>query len=186
MLTNENPVPGRDCGDCTICCEYLKVDIPELQKPAGTRCPNCIAGKGCAIYQTRPQLCRDWLCGWRVASAFGDEWRPDLSGVLVEFEDDDVPPGFEHPTIKFMLLKNESVAWPPLVRTIASLIAQGKPVYLQIGAGKTLEGRKVFLSNVRPMVAAVQARDYAGVIGQLELALQVLLRGREAAAQRHG
>ena len=180
MLTNDNPVPGRDCGDCTICCEYLKVDIPQLQKPAGMRCPNCIINKGCAIYETRPQLCRDWLSGWRVARAFGDEWRPDLSGVLVEFEDDDVPEGFEHPTIKFMLLKESSVAWPPLVSMIASLINQGKAVYLQIGVSQGLQGRKTFLSNVRPMLAAVQARDYEGVVGQLQQALQVLLKGREA------
>jgi hypothetical protein len=149
-------------------------------------CPNCIANKGCAIYETRPGLCREWLCGWRVSKAFGDDWRPDRSGVLVEFEDDEVPEGFEHPTVKFMLLKETSIAWPPLVNTIASLINQGKPVYLQIGADKNLQGRKTFLSNVRPMVAAVQARDHAGVIGQLRLALQVLLKGRaaEAAAQK--
>jgi hypothetical protein len=186
MLSNENPVPGRDCGDCTICCEYLKVDIPELQKPAGTLCPNCKMNKGCAIYETRPQLCRDWLCGWRVAKAFGDEWRPDRSGVLVEFDDDEVPQGFEHPTVKFMLLKMSSVDWPPLVSTIASLINQGKPVYLAIGVANSLQGQKTFLSNAPPMRAAVAARDYAGVVGQLQQALQVLVRTRaaDAAAQK--
>jgi len=187
-MTRENPVPGRDCGDCTICCEYLKVDIPELQKPAGTMCPNCIINKGCAIYETRPQLCRDWLCGWRETRVMGDEWRPDRSGILVMFADDDdeVPHGFEQPTIKFMLLNVSKIHWPPLVNTIASLINHGKAVYLQIGGANSVQGQKTFLSSVPAMRAAIQARDYAAVVGQLQRALEVLVKTREAevAAQK--
>src|SRR5215469_472476 len=75
----------RQCGPCTACCVELKIDVPELRKKAHTPCPHLVgtgAGTGCGIYEGRPPICRQFLCGWRLFEEMGDTWRPDLSGVL--------------------------------------------------------------------------------------------------------
>jgi hypothetical protein len=77
-------VPGRGCGDCTVCCTVMAVDKPEMQKEAGAPCRHCAAG--CAVDDTRPALCRDFYCGWRHLPILDESWRPDKSGVFVEFE----------------------------------------------------------------------------------------------------
>lgn len=53
----------RECGECTLCCKLLGVD--ELRKPVNKWCPHCDVGKGCLIYEDRPQSCRDFMCLWK-------------------------------------------------------------------------------------------------------------------------
>src|SRR5262249_34203215 len=72
----------RACGPCTVCCTVLKIDTPQLRKPADTPCKHLCA-TGCGIYEARPPVCQQFLCGWRLFAELGDDWRPDLSGVLV-------------------------------------------------------------------------------------------------------
>ncbi len=72
----------RDCGGCTACCVTLKVDTPDLQKPAGTPCPQ-LCPTGCRINAERPPICRTWFCAWRRIAALPDEARPDRSGLIV-------------------------------------------------------------------------------------------------------
>ena len=72
----------RACGPCTACCAVLKIDVPELRKKARVPCPH-LAASGCGIYAKRPPVCREFLCGWRLFEELGEDWRPDLSGVLM-------------------------------------------------------------------------------------------------------
>jgi hypothetical protein len=30
----------RTCGDCIVCCVYLKIDVPELRKEGMRHCPH--------------------------------------------------------------------------------------------------------------------------------------------------
>ena len=76
-------VPGRECGECKICCVVPPVDEPEMQKQPGAPCRHRSAA-GCDIYQTRPLACRTYFCGWRRMAFLDDDWRPDKSGVLIE------------------------------------------------------------------------------------------------------
>lgn len=71
----------RVCGPCRACSVELKIDTPELRKKARAPCPH-LAASGCGIYISRPAVCREFLCGWRLFEELGDDWRPDLSGVL--------------------------------------------------------------------------------------------------------
>jgi hypothetical protein len=43
----------RSCGDCTLCCKVMAVEA--LGKPAGSWCSHCKPGRGCLIYETRPE-----------------------------------------------------------------------------------------------------------------------------------
>lgn len=75
-------LPDRECGGCTACCVTLKVDTPDLKKPAGTPCPQ-LSATGCSIHAVRPTICRTSFCAWRRVAALPDEARPDRSGLIV-------------------------------------------------------------------------------------------------------
>jgi hypothetical protein len=71
-------IAGRTCAECSACCTAL--DIPQLDKPAGEPCRYLGPMGGCSIYDERPKLCREYLCGWRIG--IGD-LRPDQVGVVI-------------------------------------------------------------------------------------------------------
>ncbi len=80
------PAPGKTCGPCTLCCSAL--EISELKKPAGPACAHCAAG--CAIYASRPQVCRDFECDWLTDRALPLTLRPDRVGtILMEADEGD-------------------------------------------------------------------------------------------------
>jgi hypothetical protein len=70
---------GRSCGSCRACCKVM--GIYETSKPRGEWCPHACA-KGCAIYETRYQSCRDFRCLWLLGVG-ADEDRPDRSRVVL-------------------------------------------------------------------------------------------------------
>ncbi len=79
-------IPGKACGPCTMCCSAL--EIVELEKPAGLGCVNCVASSGCAIYQARPEVCRDFECLWLTERSLPPNMRPDWIGAIL-LEDPD-------------------------------------------------------------------------------------------------
>lgn len=77
---------SRECGDCTVCCTYLR--ISGLGKPGLTPCVHLkepaadgYTGEGCAIYGTKPAVCGGYTCAWLDGHGL-DEDRPDRSGIL--------------------------------------------------------------------------------------------------------
>ena len=74
-------VAARACDGCVACCQVLNIDAPEMIKPANQMCMHC-TGQGCAVYDTRPQVCRTWDCVWRRIESMPLETRPDHLGVL--------------------------------------------------------------------------------------------------------
>ena len=81
MKTLDKPAPGRSCGSCTMCCKVL--GIKELAKPVGKWCSHCDIGKGCKIYDTRPQECQTFHCLWLVDNRLADHWKPDRSKIVI-------------------------------------------------------------------------------------------------------
>lgn len=47
-----------ECTKCGACC--IAPDIAALHKPVGVRCPHLRDDHLCAIYDRRPQVCRDY------------------------------------------------------------------------------------------------------------------------------
>lgn len=68
----------RSCGGCTACCTAL--GIHKFNKPPGVACNHECAG-GCNIYNTRPQECVAFRCGW-LDKMFEPEDRPDMTGLV--------------------------------------------------------------------------------------------------------
>jgi hypothetical protein len=91
-------VPGRHCGDCSLCCKLIRVDA--FAKPPGVWCTHCVSspGKidpktdpeespgGCRIYESRPVECRDFYCAWLASPTLGEEWRPSRSKLVLRVE----------------------------------------------------------------------------------------------------
>jgi hypothetical protein len=75
------PIPGRECGSCTLCCKWFAV--PAIDKPRWQWCQHCAPGKGCNIYRDRPVVCRDWNCGWKNWQWIGEEWYPLESKIVI-------------------------------------------------------------------------------------------------------
>jgi hypothetical protein len=71
----------KQCGDCSLCCKLL--GIAALDKPQGQWCSHCAAPKGCTIYDTRPQECRDFACLWLENRRLGPEWQPTHSKMVL-------------------------------------------------------------------------------------------------------
>jgi hypothetical protein len=80
-------VPGRSCGDCSLCCKVMQVD--EFDKPPGVWCRHCAPGHGgCTIHEARPPVCRNYFCGWLLSSNLGPEWQPSICKMMMNFEKD--------------------------------------------------------------------------------------------------
>jgi hypothetical protein len=94
-------VPGRHCGDCSLCCKLIRVDA--FAKPPGIWCTHCAPGQGrpdqakpdrgktgggCRIYESRPAECRDFHCAWLASPTLGEEWRPSRSKIVLRVESD--------------------------------------------------------------------------------------------------
>ena len=76
----------RRCGDCTLCCKVMTVE--EIKKPNGQWCPHCVTGRGCAVYASRPNECRAFLCGYLLWPALGEHWLPVRSKLVLAFKPD--------------------------------------------------------------------------------------------------
>lgn len=72
---------GNSCGSCTLCCKLTSV--PEFNKPPGEWCRHCKPGRGCTIYDDRPESCRNFRCVW-LTGGLPDDLRPDKCKVIFE------------------------------------------------------------------------------------------------------
>ena len=77
--------PGRSCGDCTLCCKVM--GIAALDKPRGKWCSNCDVGMGCRIYETRPEECATFYCGYMLNPDIDEAWKPSRSKIVLVPED---------------------------------------------------------------------------------------------------
>ncbi len=78
-------VAGRSCDGCTMCCKLLAIDV--LQKPRGVWCSHCDQKHGCTIYESRPDPCRGFYCGYLRLPQIDDRWKPSKAKFLINYED---------------------------------------------------------------------------------------------------
>jgi Fe-S-cluster containining protein len=87
MAAPQAPQQARDCGSCTSCCTLL--EVTDAGKAVNEWCKFCVAGKGCTIYEQRPQMCRSFSCAW-LQGHVNDDWYPERAGIVVHFSQDAV------------------------------------------------------------------------------------------------
>ena len=77
-----------ECTKCGACC--VAPDIAALGKPLGIRCEHLTADNLCAVYDDRPQICRDyaadWLCDQIAAPTLDERVRNYLRVFDLEGE----------------------------------------------------------------------------------------------------
>jgi hypothetical protein len=162
-------VPGRECGECTACCTHFLIRTPGFTKLQGITCEHC--ENGCRIYEGRPQVCRDFFCGWRTMPDLPDSWRPDRIGVIVR--PFDAPSGVREYHFllfgaKFALLDKGFAA------AVAKLVGENRQTYLVLPGKPDEASTKVFLNA--GLRAAVAAKDLTAVSKGLTLAYESGLR----------
>lgn len=125
-------VPGRSCGKCNACCRYY--DVAALKKPAGQLCQHWKKSGGCTIYETRPDVCRNFYCVWLQNASLDDNWRPDISGFILREIRTGIPAHFVHRIgVVFELCgPNSSINTDRFIQAVASQIAQRVPVFLSL------------------------------------------------------
>ena len=124
-------VAGRSCGECSVCCSVLNVDTPEFQKQPGVACAHLRVGTGCSIHATRYPVCRAYHCAWRYLGSLSDDWRPDKSGVLIEFQFEDLPDHYpKRPGVRLTLVDPDKTLGRPFFDTVAGLVASDVPIVL--------------------------------------------------------
>ncbi|MEZ6183784.1 MAG: hypothetical protein R3F62_02110 [Planctomycetota bacterium] len=78
----------KTCGDCTACCGPTAMPLAGVFA-AFERCQHA-KPKGCGIYATRPQGCRNFECLWLLSDHWGAELRPDRCGFLARTVEDEL------------------------------------------------------------------------------------------------
>lgn len=79
MLAKQN---ARHCGSCNLCCDIL--EVAAVEKPVNQLCRHWETGKGCTIYDRRPQMCRSFSCAW-LQGHFNYDWFPVTARMVVHF-----------------------------------------------------------------------------------------------------
>lgn len=180
-------VPGRECGECTVCCVVLNIDTPEFQKLPGKPCTHLCELGGCAIHATRFPVCRAYHCGWRYLPGMGEDWRPDKSGVLIDFQRDDLPAHYpKRPGIRVTIFgPPERALKPALLEYVARLVAGEIPVVLAVPGPPGHFPAGAFLNDA--LKESVAQRDSAAVLETLAWAFKSLAtHSFNPVVQRHG
>src|SRR5260221_8810535 len=79
----------RSCGTCSLCCSLLRIDEPEIKKPANEWCRQCRPGHGCSIYAQRPPVCRKFKCAWLTGELAGLKWFSHPAQIVCHFSEKD-------------------------------------------------------------------------------------------------
>jgi hypothetical protein len=173
-MTDDEPylVPGRSCGECTACCRELAIVDAALTKLPGVTCSNCVVGRGCTIYETRPKPCRSYYCLWRSIPDLADSWRPDRIGAMIIASP--LPAGYSGPFAVSLVLVGapEVLQGDDFVSIVAGFIDTGMATYLDVPGPPGMYGHHRLLNDiVGPAVAARDRGRVKALVWQLYLAL---------------
>jgi hypothetical protein len=182
-------VPGRSCGECTVCCVELTIEDPKLHKAAGVRCGNLTSAHTCAIYEERPQTCQLFFCGWRQLRWIDDQMRPDESGVLILVHT--ASHGLQAGVclgVGFLILDQSSLDSQRVARAVAATVAAGVPVALHTPGPPGKPASQVRVDEV--LRGAVWARDNAAILAILKQAhaqglIQAGTEASDTACEKH-
>jgi hypothetical protein len=87
FLTQQRP--ARTCGSCTLCCKLM--GVVAIAKAVNSWCPHCQKGKGCRIYDSRPEECRAYACEWLTKPTWPEALKPDKCRVVFSMLDEGGP-----------------------------------------------------------------------------------------------
>jgi hypothetical protein len=167
QLEEDFVVPGRECGACTACCKDLAIVEAGFKKLPGVECQHCTAGSGCAIYATRPQLCRSYHCGWRSLPNMDESWRPDRSGVLITLDHRAEGGGIGSDANLILVGDPAVIAGDRFAGMTAGFIASGTATFLVLPGPPGMMAYHVRLNELLgPAIAARDLAEVKAVLGE--------------------
>ena len=80
-----NDIVKRECGDCHKCCEgYLVGEVYGFQFQPGRPCHYLSVGKGCSIYDKRPEHpCKSYRCEWLQNPDVPEWFKPNKVNAIL-------------------------------------------------------------------------------------------------------
>jgi hypothetical protein len=158
-------VPGRECGGCTLCCIVPVIDKPEMQKLPSSVCRHCTGG-GCDIYESRPQTCRTYYCGWRWSTLLPDDWRPDQSGIFAQLEDDVAPQFQSGVGVILILVGNplKTIRQPRFIDFVAQSVSRKIALSLGLPGPKGMQAARFSLNTKEVYDASRRSRAETKVV----------------------
>jgi hypothetical protein len=168
--TNELLVRARACGECQVCCVTPTIDSPGMQKTSNSPCRHSLGG-GCDTYETRPQDCRVFFCGWRRSRDFPEDWRPDRTGIFAILEVNKLPQ-YRPLAIALHLVGNplKTIRRPDFIDFVIKNVRGNVAVYLMLPKGRGMLSARLQLNNPPVMEAAAKSR------GDVKIVLEMLLK----------
>jgi hypothetical protein len=163
---DRQPIAERQCGTCTQCCIVAAIDKPEIQKAPGVACRHCRGG--CTIYETRPQICRDYHCAWRILPILPYDWRPDRCGILAEWAPD-IPLQFKaQGGLSLILVGNplKTVRRPDFMTFVERSLRSNIFLYLSLPGPQNMQSVRLPLNTKEMLDAMDRSRS------QFRLALE--------------
>jgi hypothetical protein len=81
---------ARQCGTCTKCCDgTLSGSINGHEMGFGKPCYYLTIGKGCNIYENRPQEpCKRYECAWISDENIPDFMKPENSNCILDYKEE--------------------------------------------------------------------------------------------------
>lgn len=132
-----------------------------MHKLPGVKCSHCSLGQGCHIYNTRPNVCRDYYCLWRSLPEMDDSWRPDLSGIMMIPIDTPPPLGTHFGVTLILTGAPEILRSEKFAGMLAGFVESGTAVYLDVPQGIGYYSHRAFLND--RLNHAISIRDLAAV-----------------------
>lgn len=132
----------RSCGTCTKCCEgWLSGYIYGEWMQPGSPCQFSQPGRGCAIYENRPQSpCQQYSCMWLRDTSVPEWLKPEFVNAII---DEEVIDG-----ISFIRLVE---AGAPMSAQVLSWVVKyaklnNRNLYWEVNNGKNYMGSKEFVA----------------------------------------
>tara|TARA_B100001146_G_C15859034_1_gene296904 strand:- start:39 stop:503 length:465 start_codon:yes stop_codon:yes gene_type:complete len=134
-----------------MCCKVLGIDSGWLKKPANEWCSKCDKGKGCTVYDERPEDCREFECLWLVLAKDPEcetpslSLRPDKSKVVLYPQEDGE-------TVTAHVDPGNPTAWrkPEMMGMLKKMAANG----LNVIVGSSTSKERVLLKEHKGYVVA--------------------------------
>lgn len=130
---SERLVPGRECGECHVCCDLLRPDRIGRKQASDRPCPNYSAGDGCALGEHRPPACATWHCAWREFDWLPEESRPDRLGLLLTVEREVKPGMVPEPYVLGRAVGGETAYKSLLAQDVLWAFMRELPVRVEVG-----------------------------------------------------
>lgn len=125
------------CQDCTGCCVVF--EVKDVGKAFGEPCRHLgrtLFGKGCQIYNERPDACKHYVCLWLDSQrrievpTLPESLRPDVCKVVLGW-----PWGTDRETLFVYPFPGHDTAWqkPPVGPYLRGVLARGGKIVVVAG-----------------------------------------------------